>query len=146
MRNELPAFCGISGGIGRPCRTLRGICEARSGRGYPQKYSPGTKSHFFWMRLNSEKLKNLRKTKKTRTNPSVCVWVVDEGSPLGEGWSDGVDPSDLTDRNRVGCNGTVADLEPRKRAREAERSRENCNRIDTNCNGRGKKRCTVAIL
>ena len=94
------------------------------------------------MRLNSEKLKNLRKTKKARPESGV----EGEGSPLGEGWSDGVDPSDLTDRNRAGCNGTVADLEPRKRAREAERSRENCNRIDTNCNGRGKKRCTVAIL
>ena len=142
MRNEKPAFCAVLAWIGRLCHARWGICEARSGRGYPQKYSPGTKSHFFWMRLNSEKLKNLRKTKKARPESGV----EGEGSPLGEGWSDGVDPSDLTDRNRVGCNGTVADLEPRKRAREAERSRENCNRIDTNCNGRGKKRCTVAIL
>ena len=135
-------FALFSDGIRWRYHARRGICEARSGRGYPQKYSPGTKSHFFWMRLNSEKLKNLRKTKKARPESGA----VGEGSPLGEGWSDGVDPSDLADRNRVGCNGTVADLEPRKRAREAERSRGNCNRIDTNCNGRGKKRCTVAIL
>ena len=60
----------------------------------------------FWMRLNSEKLKNLRKTKKTRPESGV----VGEGSPLGEGWSDGVDQSDLIDRNRAGCNGTVADM------------------------------------
>ena len=65
-------FCGIFSGIGRLCHARRGICEARSGRGYPQKYSPGTKSHFFWMRLNSEKLKNPRKTKKTR---GMIFWL-----------------------------------------------------------------------
>ena len=49
------------------------LCKPGSGRGYPQKYSPGTKSHFFWMRLNSEKLKNLRKTKKARPESGVVV-------------------------------------------------------------------------
>ena len=74
--------------------------------GLPPKIDAGNKKSLFWMRLNSEKLKNPRKTKKTRPESGV----VGEGSPLGEGWSDGVDPSDLTDRNRAGCNGTVADL------------------------------------
>lgn len=53
-----------------------------------------------------------RKAEKSPKNKKDPIWVGcgGEGFPLVEGWSDGVDPSDLTDRNRAGCNGTVADL------------------------------------
>ena len=67
-----PLFALFSGHIRQLYHARGGLCKPGSGRGYPQKYSPGTKSHFFWMRLNSEKLKNLRKTKKAR--PESGVW------------------------------------------------------------------------
>ena len=139
MRNEKPAFCAVFGVVRAAIPCPRGERAVTFRPGLPSCRFEVTKKS---LADCSEKLKNLRKTKKTRPESGV----VGEGSPLGEGWSDGGDPSNLTDRNGAGCNGTVADLEPRKRAKDAGRILENCNRIDTNCNGRGKKRCTVAIL
>ena len=109
MRNVSGCFAGFSSGIGRLYHARGVLCKPGRGRGYPQKYPLGTKSHFCWMRLmrlNSEKLKNPRKTKKTRPESGVWWGRVPLWGRL-VGWDR---PSTMTTRNRVDCNGTVADL------------------------------------
>ena len=46
MRNEKRMFCAVFGCIRWLCHARGGLCKPGSGRGYPQKYSPRTKSHF----------------------------------------------------------------------------------------------------